>query len=332
METDESFACQIHSRFLIAEGNFALFLIFMNTISATLSKPYPLEERKWVQFKLALLFGAVVFLFLFLFNPFGIKDNLLINASYAGALTFSAIIIDFAILFRLFPGYFKEEKWSIGREIVFTLIIITTIASLNILAGNIFWSVKLSAVNWLRMIFYTGIIGIAPATVSILLNQARLLKKYRSEAMQINEQLKPLNAVDEVKPVVPDVVKTEEISAIHSLFIIEAENLKDNLSIIPGNFIAASSADNYVKIYYCENDKLKTAILRSTLKKVEEHASKFPGFFRCHRTAIVNIAAVENLSGTAQGYRLHLRNLSETIPVSRNLNQVIKEKLAAIHP
>jgi LytTr DNA-binding domain len=304
----------------------------MNKLQTVLQKPYPLEERKWAKLKLAFLLGGVVFLFLFLFNPFGNKDNLLLNAAYAGVLTFAAIIINFLLLFPLFPGYFKEEMWTIGREIILTFIIITTIASLNMLAGSIFWSAKLSAFNWLRMIFYTAVIGVAPATVSILLNQARLLKKYRGEVKQINEQLQPVNAVEPVIEIKADIEKAEVNNNNSLQFLIEAENPKDNLTITPSNFLAAASADNYVKIYYAENDKLKTAMLRTTLKKLEDSALVFPHFFRCHRTAIVNIAAVENLSGTAQGYRLHLTNLPETIPVSRNLNQVIKEKLAAIRP
>jgi hypothetical protein len=304
----------------------------MNKILAVLQKPYPLEERKWAKLKLAFLFGGIVFLFLFLFNPFGNKNYILLNAVYAGALTFAAIIINFTLLFPLFPGYFKEEKWNIGREILLTLIIIITIASLNVLAGSIFWGVKISGLNWLRMIFYTAVIGIAPATVSILLNQARLLKKYRGEVMQINEQLQPINTIEPVIAIETDLEKAEVITYARVQFLVEAENPKDNLAITPANFLAAASADNYVKIYYTENDKLKTAMLRTTLKKVEDNAVAFPDFFRCHRTAIVNMAAVENLSGTAQGYRLHLNNLPETIPVSRNLNQVVKEKLASIRP
>ena len=238
----------------------------------------------------------------------------------------------FLVCCSLFPGYFNEEKWNIGREILLTLIIITTIASLNVLAGSIFWAVKISVLNWLRMIFYTAVIGIAPATTSILLNQARLLKKYRGEVNQINEQLQPVSALEPIITIKADIEKTEVITDAPGKFLIEAENPKDNLTIAPTKFLAATSADNYVKIYYAENHKLKTVMLRTTLKKVEDNVIAFPDIFRCHRTAIVNIAAVENLSGTAQGYRLHLTNLTETLPVSRNLNQVIKEKLAAIRP
>jgi DNA-binding LytR/AlgR family response regulator len=324
-------------QFLYSCKKFCPIFVLMNIIAATLNKPYPLEERKTAQLKLAFIFGTIVFLLLFLFNPFGAKKDILLNAIYAGVLTFIAIVFNFFVLFPLFPQFFKEEKWTIGREIIFTIIIIITIGSFNIIAGQIFWGITLSVFNWLRMIFYTAIIGIAPATFSILINQARLLKKYRQQAKQINVGLhqpaeivqnatvltSPLNIIAEEKPVtkLPTAVIT-----------IETENEKDNLIIPAAHFLAAVSADNYVKIFYIEAEKLKIVMLRATLKKVGLNTASFPAFFRCHRTAIVNIAAVENLSGTAQGYRLHLTYLPEAIPVSRNLNQVIKEKLAAIRP
>jgi len=310
----------------------------MRTIQAILNKPYPLEERKQAQLKLAFIFGVVVFIFLFLLKPFGYTQNTvgaLLECGVSGLITFATIAFDFLVIFPLFPGYFKEEKWTIGREIILTLIIIATIGTANIVMGSIFWGNTLSIANWLTMIFYTAIIGIVPATISILINQARLLKKYRKEVQGINGTLHAINTALVKEPILikEAVIEQTTLNEANPFYItIEAENEKDNLRIEAKSFLAASSADNYVKVFYLENDQIKNAMLRTTLKKLEENALPFPELFRCHRTAIINMAAVESLTGSAQGYRLQLMGLPEEIPVSRNLNQVIKEKLAAIHP
>lgn len=318
---------------------YPIFENYMNQIKAILNRLYPLEERKPAQIKLALLFGLVVFGVLFLLNPFEVKKNsILLNSTYAGLLTFFSIGFDFLVLFPLFPRFFKEEKWTIGRELIFTLIIICTISTFNILAGQVFWGSTLSVINWFRMIFYTAVIGIAPATISILINQARLLTKYRKEVNVINEQIEPPKpaetATEPLSPQQNILTEKEYIAATDKAEVIEieAENEKDNLSIAVENFLAATSADNYVKVFYLENDQVKIAVLRTTLKKLEGNAVAFTHFFRCHRTAFVNMAAVQTVSGTAQGYRLKLHHLSNEIPVSRNLNQLVKDKLAAIHP
>ncbi len=310
----------------------------MNNVQAILNRLYPLEERKPAQVKLAFIFGLVVFLLMYFLEPFGkntSNNSVLLDSGYAGLLTFVSILFVFFIIYPLFPRFFKEEKWTVGKEVILTLIIITTIASANTLLGSFIWEVPLSVSNWMRMIFYTAVIGIAPASVSILLNQARLLKKYRNEVSQINDQLHPAKAEQTGEPAFNLEVKTDqgqEKPVAPTLLIIEAENEKDNLVIAANTFLAASSADNYIKVFFLADDKLKTSMLRTTLKKMEENALPFPELFRCHRTALVNMAFVENLSGTAQGYRLKVAHLKEEFPVSRNLNPVIKEKLAAIHP
>jgi hypothetical protein len=43
----------------------------------------------------------------------------------------------------------------------------------------------------------------------------------------------------------------------------------------------------------------------------------------------VNLPAVEHVSGNAQGYKLHLKNVQELVPVSRNLNAQLTEQLQA---
>lgn len=310
----------------------------MNKIILYFNKPYPLEERKPVQIKLALIFGLIVFMLMYFVKPFGFsgtKQQLLINSVFAGATTALAICFNFLVLFPLFPQFFKEEKWTIGREIIFTLIIITTIASFNVLAAKIMYGDALSFMSWLKMIFYTGVIGIAPATVSILLNQTRLLKKYRKEAADLNLQLPHQtteNAILEDREIQEAILLIEQHleNTAADFVTLEAENEKENLTILAANFLAATSADNYVKVYYVKNEKPVTGILRTTLKKVAENTAGFPSFYRCHRTALVNLAAVQNVVGTAQGYRLKLSFLQDEIPVSRNLNKEIKERLAAI--
>jgi hypothetical protein len=312
----------------------------MTKLQSILYKPYPLEERKPAQIKLAFIFASVVFLFILLLRPFGSSHSftqVLLNSVIAGLLTFTAIVFDFFVLFPLFPQFFKEEKWNIGKEIIFTLIIITTIATFNVVAGVFLWGGNFSFANWLSMVFYTAVIGIAPATVSILINQARLLKKYKTEVAVINESL-PSHTLpikeDEAylveKEIQVDDVKEIEEKPSPTYITLQAENEKDNITLLHTAFITATSADNYVKVFYQENEKLKTAIIRTTLKRVEENTASFPQFFRCHRTAIVNMGLVQSVNGTAQGYRLQLPLLQEEIPVSRNLNQVVKEKLAAL--
>jgi hypothetical protein len=60
----------------------------MNKILLGLNKPYPREERKPIQIKLALIFGLIVFRLMYFVKPFGFsstQQQLLINCLFAGA-------------------------------------------------------------------------------------------------------------------------------------------------------------------------------------------------------------------------------------------------------
>jgi DNA-binding LytR/AlgR family response regulator len=50
-------------------------------------------------------------------------------------------------------------------------------------------------------------------------------------------------------------------------------------------------------------------------------------FYRCHRSYLVNLNYIRHISGNATGYKLHLEGVNDLIPVSRNLNNEIIEKI-----
>jgi DNA-binding LytR/AlgR family response regulator len=96
---------------------------------------------------------------------------------------------------------------------------------------------------------------------------------------------------------------------------------------LPEALLYLSSADNYVTVHTRAGEKLSSQLLRSSLKKMEEQLAGQPAFFRCHRMYIVNLQAVQSVSGNAQGLKLHLAGLEEAIPVSRSLTEAVKERL-----
>lgn len=56
-----------------------------------------------------------------------------------------------------------------------------------------------------------------------------------------------------------------------------------------------------------------------TLKEFEEQLKAFSFVFKVHRSYIVNLQAIESISGNAQGYVLCIKHFSEgSIPVSRS--------------
>lgn len=304
-------------------------------IVALFSRPYPLPDTRRRQWVMTILLSVAVFLFLFFLRPFngqrdtlsavlgGSADAALIAAflgSLEGAATvFAVVSVYYGVLFKAFPGYFSEERWTIARESLWTVVIIVAIALTNIgvmmLTGQWHYSWK----EAFLMVMYTAVIGTAPATTSVIINQARLLRRYRHKAVAINQ------VIQEAPPL--PVEETMAIPVTTTLSFI-AENGKDTVSVAPADLLAVTSADNYVRLFYIDNQELIQILIRTSLQKVTEVVAAHSNFWRCHRTAIVNLSLVTGVSGTAQGYRLHVAGLPDTVPVSRSLNATLRERLA----
>jgi DNA-binding LytR/AlgR family response regulator len=60
-------------------------------------------------------------------------------------------------------------------------------------------------------------------------------------------------------------------------------------------------------------------LIRNTISAIEEQLkTHHPLIFRCHRGYMVNIRKILSVSGNAQGFKLFLEGVTETIPVSRS--------------
>ena len=140
---------------------------------------------------------------------------------------------------------------------------------------------------------------------------------------------------NEVPQIAQEVVEVLEIDTNSSQQIeknrvvcIPTENKQENFKLEANNLIYIQAADNYLEIIFLENKVLSKKLIRNTLKSISELIEKdFPQFFRCHKSYLINLHQVKHLSGNAQGYKLYLFYGNEPIPVSRQNNSIIKQKI-----
>ena len=124
--------------------------------------------------------------------------------------------------------------------------------------------------------------------------------------------------------VVSDSVTAPQDEQIVTLFDNDGDM---KLSVRLRNIYFIESDDNYIKVWYSDNDgELKQYMLRCRLKTVEE---SFAGsdLVRCHRKYIVNVSRVEVLSKEKDGYVLDLGiEQARELPVSKTYEQPILAK------
>ncbi len=277
-----------------------------------LKKPYPCNKDLKANFVISLLVGSFVYFFLLVFKPFDdiVNYSNFIIAGF-GLITFFVSFFVSSILPLFFKNYFSDSNWTVGKEIVHIGFIIFCIGTVNFFFDELFNIHDTSGVgehvlyNYFLSISITLLIGFMPIIIVVLYNQTRLLKKYINEADNIN-QTKHTHTLP-----------TNEI-----VFVGEGKN--EQLKLQNEAILFIKSENNYCEIYAQELGSIKKNLLRVTLTSVENTLKDFDAFIRVHRSYIVNSNNIEQVSGSAQGYRLHFKGVEFTVPVSRNKSSQFK--------
>lgn len=285
----------------------------------SLNQPYPVNESiKW-RLVNCILFGTFVFLFLFIFQPFELSKL----PKHIGfiALGYGLVcVVVMAILnvgfFMLFPSYFSESNWTTRKEITWSILNVFCIG-----IANYFFSIliHLAAFTWMNLFWfemYTTAVAIFPITISILINQVRLRSQFERQSAKINE------TIDKKQNREPESKAPSTISIT---------NGNETFELVVEDFLFAKSEDNYVNVYYLNNQSVLRKMLRNTLKQVYSMCAQHPNILKCHKSYLVNLKHVQRLSGNAQGYKLHVLGTDEVISVSRSLNETIKQYFTGSH-
>lgn len=284
-----------------------------------LTQPFPgyLPSAKIIRF--TLLAGFVVFLILVLFRPFGIDEPenhfAVWHALLYGLGTFVTASLNAYLLPFLFKKFFLEERWNVGKELLVMAWQVISISFVNLAITSYLYPEDFTLAGIINFLWITTAVGIFPIALIILLKQQILYRRYAHEAAELERKLQ--QPADITMPRRNKPVQLPETIAL------TGDNQHELLELSLGDIRFINAADNYIKVHYLQNGKPAQTVLRSTLKKAQTGLEGHPQLFRCHRAYIVNLAAVSHISGNAQGYKLHLRDMTEPIPVSRNLNDDI---------
>lgn len=215
----------------------------------------------------------------------------------------------------LMPRFFSEDKWTIGRELGWTVVNVFFIGLANAIYTAFIGASDFSLEAIISFEIYTLSLGVFPAAMAIVLNEARLKHQFEKETNEINANFSST---------------TKEVKAATKLITIDSENVGETFTLDAEDLMYIKAADNYAEVYYLEKEVFTRKVIRNTLKNLES-VLDHEQILRCHKSYLVNLHRVEQVTGNAQGYQLHLKSCDESIPVSRQLNSIIKQRLA-VHP
>ena len=285
-----------------------------------LNKPFPFIETSKQKLTISFLFAVFIYLFLLIFQPFGIAENKSIPIYLLGfsAITLVVMLFSFFVFPVIFKKAFDPEKWTTKKEILFALLIITLISVFNWLYNSTisYTSVRHSFISFL---FITIAVGIFPTVLLIMYFEKHFTTKHEIIASELTEQISVKDEKKEIETSIKE-NKNQQIKIV-------SYNEKEVIELELNDFLCISAEGNYANVFFYENNTIKKKLIRNSLTKINDQLIIFDDVKRCYRSYIVNIQNVSRVSGNARNYYLHVDNLDFKIPVSRNFPKEILENL-----
>lgn len=257
---------------------------------------------------MALGTATFVTLFLGVFRPFGLHSLELVSTTIPshliligyGVITGLCMILVGVCVPSLIPKPYAERSWTAGKEIVELVITIATIGLGNTVFTAVVFAIDMSPWLFLAFQVMTAAVGVFPATILVLLQLVRYRNVFVAGARTIEDSMHA----------------PPEHNARPMVNISDDEG-RTALSINADEVLLLTSADNYVECTIHDAQGLRTVLIRTSLRALEEAGNLPLCFWRCHRSHIVNLDRVDHVSGTAQGYRLSVGPLRD-VAVSRS--------------
>lgn len=261
-------------------------------------------------------------LFLMGFQPFGspTPHEQIIVYSIITLVVLSFTLIG---LPRLLPDLMDSSRWTLGKFIwhsVLNLLVVSTAIAIYtfsiktepvLLYDPPFWE------HLLRQIWRTFIIGIFPLVGMAFILENRAL----SQALLASQE-----ATGRLESVKSTAARIPE--AAHGKVNIQSDT-RESLSMDRSNFLCARAEDNYIEITWMEGEGTKSKLLRMPMTSLYEQVGD-DFIIRCHRSYMVNLRYVHEVSGNANGYRLHFNVIPADIPVSRTLGSEVLERIRSL--
>ena len=278
-----------------------------------LTDPYPLRKSAAHEWAYIIGSGAFVAFFLIVFQPFGTSQfqseyKYLFLAGYGVVISVSIFLMN-RLLPLLIPQFFNEERWTVGKHILFMLLAFSLVFFTCYVYKDVFFGLPISWHGFMGFFPVALSVAVFPIVGLVIGDYILQLKRYSKGAEDANVHF-----------------SKKEKKETPTFIVLPDENGNPALETLPSQIFILQAADNYVEIHHLDEGKPCRTIIRNSLSSLEEILKPY-GFLRCHRSYLVNLSLVERISGNAQGYRLHFPDAALSVPVARGRSAEVLAQL-----
>ena len=276
-----------------------------------LNKPFPFPDDLWMNLRNIVGISLGLFLFILFFQPvylsgFEFNTQLMIIAGYGG-IVLLVLVLNNIVLPSVFPRLFLRGKWKLYVDVVLHLLSWAMLSVAFNFYTRYVGQVPLNIATSFRII----LVALIPVVALVVLSRTRMLRQRIQELDEItrNAGILPAEKADDPEITLP------------------SENKSEELVVRLSHIVFLQAANNYIEVYWLDEEKLQKNLIRSTLKRAEDLLLSYPCMLRCHRSTLVNTDHVIRFTGMPGNLKLKVRHTDEELPVSRQYLQPVKEAL-----
>lgn len=256
--------------------------------------------------------GVFVTLFLWILRPFGLSD--VRDGLLPICLGFGLVTVVFGWMYdALFRFVLRVRtdlpSWTLSKWILQSIGLLVWVAVGNFLYMNVILGFHGADTGFLfQMIINTALVGIFPIVFSGLTIQLKAARMHRTNAEELQPQLAAHHPMADTTIGLSSAAEQSLEVHTHAIRYVEA-------------------MQNYVCVYYISENELKKEVQRETIANMEARLSG-TAIVRCHRSYLVNVDCIAQVSGNAQGLKLRLTDVPEPeVPVSRSYITALRQLL-----
>ena len=264
---------------------------------------------------------AFIILAIAIFKPFGLDAERwqtflhLLGLFVLGLFScfITEVILQFIV--RLPRSYERGINYIISRNLRFQLINTLLVALLiclyrHFVMSSLVESNRLSLSNYIETLAIIAFLSFAIGLYWRFKFRSKYLAMELEELRQLNKELKEMQE-----------------PRLQELTLTGTTNESVTLQI--SHLLYIEAVGNYVKVNHLRDGQVRSDMLRTTMKQMEETLQDYPMIVRCHRAFLVNLGQVEQIVSHSGSTQLLIRQCHESLPVSRSNMAQVKAAIAS---
>jgi hypothetical protein len=290
-------------------------------LNERLNTPFPYylnDDRKNMMF--VIVVSVFVTVFMLLYRPYYHMTTVptIGHTSIFGGITFFVLFVFVVVLPKLLPVLFDPTTWTLKKYLVHTFLQCFVIGLISVAVNRLYMHPDIPIMDLIIRVFVqVALIGVIPVSIFTLILRNSILQENLKAAIKANVELDTIRNLK------------KELTNAGSNRITLRSDTSETLSFNLPDLLFIRADDNYSTIYWMEERTIQKKLLRANLKNIETQIDN-TFTIRCHRSYLVNVHAISNITGNANGYKLRMKDSEHYIPVARPKGKEVMEKIGQL--